>query len=78
MLLCKNKNFEANINENKISNTRFEKFICLTFDNKLNFNHHTSKFDKTACNKLHELAIVSHYIDQEKRKMLFNSYFNYV
>ena len=41
MLLRKNKNFEENINENRISNTRFEKLLGVTFDNQLNFNHHT-------------------------------------
>ena len=46
MLLRKNKNFEENINENRISNTRFEKLLGVTFDNQLNFNHHTWKFAK--------------------------------
>ena len=63
-LLSKNENVEANINinENRISNTRFEKVLGVTFDNQLNFNHHISKICKTASNKLHALARVSHYI----------------
>ena len=48
LLLSKNENFAANINENRISNTRFEKLIGVTFDNQLNFNHHISKICKTA------------------------------
>ena len=75
LLLSKNDNFEANINENRISNTRFEKLLGVTFDNQLNFNHHISKICKTAINKLHALARVSHYMDEDKRKILFNSYF---
>ena len=63
LLLIKNENFEANINENRISNTRFEKPLGVTFDNQLNFNHHISKICKTASNKLLALAKVSHYID---------------
>ena len=43
LLLSKNEHFEANINENRISNTRFEKLLGVTFDNQLNFNHHISK-----------------------------------
>ena len=42
LLLSKNDNFEANINENKISNTRPEKRVDVTFDNQLIFNHHIS------------------------------------
>ena len=66
--------FEANNNKNRISNTRFEK-LGVTFDNRLNFNHHISKICKTASNKLHALARVSHYMDEDKRRILFNSYF---
>ena len=76
LLLSKNENFEANINENRSSNTRFEKFLAVTFDNQLNVNHHISKICKTASNKLHALARVSNYIDEDKRRILFNSYFS--
>ena len=75
LLLSKNDNFEANINENRISNTRFEKLLRVTFDNQLNFNHHISKIGKTASNKLHALARVSHYMHEDKSRILFNSYF---
>ena len=74
-LLSKNGNFEANINENRISNTKFEKLLGVTFDNRLNFNHHISNICKMAGNKLHALARVSSYIDQDKRRTLFSSYF---
>ena len=74
-LLTKNDNFEVNINENRISNTRFEKRLGLTFYNQLNFIQHLSKISKTASNKLHALARVSHYMDEDKRRILFNSYF---
>ena len=60
LLLSKNDKFEANINENRISNTRFEKLLGVTFDNQLNFNHHISKICKTASDKLHALARISH------------------
>ena len=75
-LLSKNDNFETNINENRISNTRFEKLLGVTFDNQLNFNHHISKICKTASNKLHALARVSHYMDEDKSRILFNLYFS--
>ena len=67
LFLSKNENFEANTNENRISNTRFEKLLGVTFDNQLNFNLHISKICNTASNKLHALARVSNYIDEDKR-----------
>ena len=66
---------KININENWISNTRFEKLLGLTFDNQLNFNHHISKICKIASNELHPLATVSPYIDQDKRRIPFDTYF---
>ena len=73
LLLSKNDNFEANINENRISNTRFEKLLSVTFDNQLNFNNHIFKICEKS-NKLHALARVSHYMDQDERRILFNLY----
>ena len=74
LLLSKNDNFEANINENRISNTRFEKLFSVTFDNQLNFNNHIFKICVKASNKLHALARVSHYMDEDERRILFNLY----
>ena len=75
LLLSKNGNFVANINQNRISNTKFEKLFGETFDNRLNFNHHISNICKTASHKLHALARVSNYMDQDEKRILFNSYF---
>ena len=74
-LLSKNGNFETNINENRISNTKSEKILGVTFDNRWNFNHHISNICKTADNKVHALARLSNYMDQDKKRILFNSYF---
>ena len=68
---------EANINENTISDTRFEKLLGVTCDNRLNFNHHISKICKTARNKIHALARLSHYMDEDKSRILFNFSFHF-
>ena len=75
LLLRKNDNCEANINKNRISNTIFKKLVCVTFDNQLNFNNYISKICKTASNKLYALTRVSHCTDEDKRRILFTSYF---
>ena len=51
LLLIKNENFEANINENRISNTRFEKLLRLTFNDQLNFNHQSPYFENLQNNQ---------------------------
>ena len=75
LLLSKNDNFEANINKNRISNTIFEELLGVTFDNQLNLNHYISKICKTASNRLDALTRVSLYMNQDKRRILFDSYF---
>ena len=57
-LFSKTGNFEVNINESRISNTKFEKLLGVTYDNRLSFNHHISNICKKAGNKLRALARV--------------------
>ena len=55
LLLSKNGNFEAYINENRISNTKFEKHLGVT----LNFNHHIPTFAKwLVINSMHSLEFL--------------------
>ena len=75
LLLSNNRNCEANINENRIPNTKFAKLLGVTFDNRLSFNYPISSICKTAGNKFHTLARVSNYMDRDKKRILFNSYF---
>ena len=94
-LFCNDINFASDADDNTlhIKNSRggkvnyrnpqnpFLNRLGVTFDNQLNFHHHISKICKTASNKLDALARVSHYIHEDKRRILFNSYlssqFNY-
>ena len=79
LLLRKNGNFEPNINENRIANTKFEKLLGVTFDNRLNFNHHISNICKMTGNKLYALARVSNYMDQDKKKyFLIHTYLSLI
>ena len=75
LLLSKNGNFEANINENKISNTKFEKLLGVTFDNQLTLITTFATYAKRPLiNSMHSLEFLT-TMDQDKKKILFNSYF---
>ena len=72
----KKENFVANIGENEIYNTKIEKAFVVTFNNRLTFNIHIFNLCKTANNKHHALTRVSSYIDQDKKRIIFNSNFS--
>ena len=71
--MSKNESFEANINENNVSNATFEELFAVPFGNRLNFNHHISNICKMTSNNLHALARVSYYMGQDKSRIPFNS-----
>ena len=56
LLLSKNENFEANVNENRIYNSKFEKLLGVTFDNQLNLITIFPKFPKTSCNRVYAMS----------------------
>ena len=63
------------LNENRIFNTKFEKLLGVIFDNRFNFNHDISHISETAGNKFNALDRVSNYMEQDKKRILFSSYF---
>ena len=74
------------LKEIKLENRTLEeidkgKLLGITFDNKLTMNDHIKQICKQASNKLYALARISHYLDEQKRKMLMKSFvisqFNY-
>ena len=76
LLVNKKGSFVANIVENKISDTKPENFLGITFDKRLTSNNHVSNLCKAACNKLNGIARVISYMDKNKKRILFNSYFS--
>ena len=49
--------------------------LGVTLDNRFNFYHYISNICKTAGNEPHALVRVSNCMDQDKKRILFNSYF---
>ena len=71
LFLSKNSNFEANFNENRISNLRFQKLLGEMFD-----YHHISKISKLpVINFIYSLEFPSTWM-KIKREYIFNSYFS--
>ena len=57
------------------------KLLGITFDNNLTIGEHIKHICKQASNKLYALARISHFLDEQKRKILMKSFiisqFNY-
>ena len=64
------------INEEVIECSESVKLLGVTIDNRLNFKEHISKLCKKVSSKLHALARVSSYIDQDKSRFI-ESQFSY-
>ena len=68
--------------ENKtIDEVKKAKLLGITFDNNLTMDKHIKHICKQASNKLYALARISHFLDEQKRKILMKSFvisqFNY-
>ena len=57
-----------------IKNSTKEKLLGLKFDSYLSFENHVTSLCKKASQKLHALAIISHYMDLNKRRSLMKAF----
>ena len=62
--------------KNKISITKTEKLLRVTLNSQLTSSNQVPNLYKTVSNELDALARVVSYMDQDKKIMLFNSYFS--
>ena len=66
---------------NTITECQTGKLLGITFDNQLTMTEHIKHICKQASNKLYALARISHYLSDQKRKILMRSFiisqFNY-
>ena len=71
----------VNVGSSYIEQSDKEKLLGITLDKKLNFNYHVADICKKAVQKLHALARVAKFMDQEKLKTVMNAFilfqFNY-
>ena len=67
-------NISVNIDGFQINNSKSEKLLGITIDNKLRFNEHVSGLCKKASQKLHALARVANYMNTNKRSMIMKAF----
>ena len=57
-----------------IFNSKSEKLLGITIDNKLTFDEHVSKLCTKASQKLHALSRVGNYMTQNQRKIIMKTF----
>ena len=81
LLVTGNYEVSASINEFEIESSKKEKLLGISIDTTLPFEHHITSLCKKACQKLHALARITHYMDFQKRRTLMRAFiisqFNY-
>ena len=74
LLSCPNLELFANIDGNKIFNSKREKLLGIIIDNELKFYEHVSNICKKASNKLHALSRISDFMTVQKRRIVMKSF----
>ena len=70
----RDKDLSLIINNEVIECSKSVKLLGVTIDNKLDFNEHVSKLCKKVSAKLHALARVSNFMNQDKLRLLMKAF----
>ena len=81
LLICNHDQGSVTLGHEKIEATNSVKLLGVTIDNKLNFTDHVSDLCKKGNQKLHALARISKYVQEDKLKIIMRTFvqsqFNY-
>ena len=69
-----NNNTEIILGNETIKNSKSEKLLGITIDEKLTFNKHIGNLCKKASQKLHALARISKYMDKDKVRTIMKAF----
>ena len=69
-----NPNISVTVDHYQIPNSKSQKLLGITIDNKLLFNEHVSNLCRKASQKLHALSRVSRYMNTKKRRTLMKAF----
>ena len=73
LLNSKDNHLSATIDDHEIFNSEHKKLLGITFDNELKFEH-VNSLCKKASQKLHALSRVSHFMNEDKRRVLMKAF----
>ena len=80
--VTENEQFDLMCNDITLKHSSDEKMLGVTIDNKLSFDEHISYICKIANKKLNALSTINHYLKQNQKGILLQSfitfYFSYV
>ena len=74
LLSSKQNNLYGLINNYEIKNSGNEVLLGITFNNELNFSEHVSNLCTKASNKLHALARISQYMNQNQKRVIMKAF----
>ena len=74
ILSKKSNNTEIILGNETIKNSKSEKLLGITIDEKLTFNKHIGNLCKKASQKLHALARISKYMDKDKLRTIMKAF----
>ena len=69
-----NSNTEIILGNETIKNSKSEKLLGITIDEKLTFNEHIGNLCNKASQKLHALARISKYMDKDKLRTIMKAF----
>ena len=75
-LLTSNEQVNLNLDDLIIKTSKSEKLLGINIDHFLIFNEHVAKLCKKASQKLHAIARVSSYLNENKRRLIMNAFFS--
>ena len=69
-------NEQVNYKNLIIKTSKSEKLLGINIDHFLIFNEHVAKLCKKASQKLHAIARISSYLNENKRRLIMNAFFS--
>ena len=76
LLITTNEERNISVGGEKIQNSKSEKLLGVTVDNKLSFTKHVQKICEKAGQKLNPLARLSSFMSLEKRRLIMRAFVN--
>ena len=74
LLSSPDENYSANIGNVTIKNTKYQKLLGFTVDNKLTLDNHVANLCTKASQKVHALSRVSNYMTFKQRKTIMQAF----